>query len=117
MGTVEQIDATLSEVNDRTKAQVARVDGMISETLTTTNDIAGSIQRGIKMPIREVAGIFAGVKAAVDVLAGRESATPDGAAAAAKRAASATASATPVTPISPRPYTAAGGTGSRARDL
>ena len=91
---VDQFEGTLTDVNDRTKVQVARVDGMVSDALTKTSDITSTIHRGIRAPIREVAGIFAAVKAAVDVLANRGAATS---------APETTYSTRPVTPISPRP--------------
>ena len=69
---VDQFDGTLTEVNDKTKRQVARVDGMVSDALTSTSDIANTIHRGIRAPIREVAGVVAGVKAAMDVLFTRD---------------------------------------------
>lgn len=92
-GKVDQFDATLTDVNDRTKAQVARVDGLVNDALTNTADIAGSIQRGIRMPIREVSGVFAGLRAFFDVLYGRDKASS---------VADATRAAASVTPISSR---------------
>ncbi len=67
----QEFDATLSEVNDRTRAQVARVDGMITSTLTTTAEIVATIQQSIRVPVRQVAGLVNGLKAGLDVLVGR----------------------------------------------
>ncbi len=100
-GKVEQIDDTITDVNKRTKVQVARVDGFVSETLNTTADLASSIQKGVRVPVREFAGIMAGFKAAVDVLAGRDKASSVDQAA---REASETAAS--VTPITSRRETA-----------
>ena len=91
-GKVNQFDETLTDVNDRTKAQVARVDGMVN---------ANTLQRGVRAPIREFAGVIAGFKAAVDVLAGRDRAAS--VADATQTGTHAAFSAAPVTPISPRP--------------
>ena len=66
-----EIDATLSEVNDLTRKQVARVNGMVSTALTTTGELAATIEHGIRVPIREVLGIVNGLKAGLDVLVGR----------------------------------------------
>jgi hypothetical protein len=47
------------------------VDGIVTSALNTTTDVAETIQRGIKVPLREVSGIINGVKAGLDVLVGR----------------------------------------------
>jgi uncharacterized protein YoxC len=72
----QDFDATISEANLKTRAQVARVDGMVTSVLNTTADIAESIQRGIKVPIREVSGLMNGFKAGLDVLVGRVKSFP-----------------------------------------
>jgi hypothetical protein len=66
-----EFDATASELNFKTRAQVARVDGMVTSVLNTTNDISETVQRGIKVPLREVSGLVNGLKAGLDVLVGR----------------------------------------------
>ena len=67
----QEVDVTLTDVNQRTRAQAARVDGMVSSVLTTTADIASSIQKGVQVPVREFQGLVNGFKAGVDVLVGR----------------------------------------------
>jgi methyl-accepting chemotaxis protein len=67
----QEFDVTASDVNRRTQAQVARVDGIVTSVLTTTTEIADTIQRGIKVPLREVSGLINGFKAGMDVLVGR----------------------------------------------
>jgi hypothetical protein len=64
----QEFDVTASDLNSKARAQAARVDGIVTSALNTTTDVAESIQRGIKVPIREVSGIFNGVKAGLDVL-------------------------------------------------
>jgi hypothetical protein len=66
-----EFDVTASELNMKTRAQAARVDGIVTSALNTTTDVAETIQRGIKIPLREVSGIINGVKAGLDVLVGR----------------------------------------------
>ena len=51
-----EFDATASDLNSKTRAQVDRVDGMVTSVLNTTNDISETVQRGIKVPLREVSG-------------------------------------------------------------
>jgi hypothetical protein len=64
----QQFDATLTDVNDKTKAQVTRVDALVTTTLTRTAALADTIHNSIRKPVNEVAGVVNGFKAAFDVL-------------------------------------------------
>jgi hypothetical protein len=66
-----EFDATASDMNARTRAQMARVDEMVTSVLNTTSEIGDTIQRGIKIPVREMSGLMNGLKAGLDVLVGR----------------------------------------------
>jgi hypothetical protein len=66
-----EFDATASELNMKTRAQAARVDGMVTSVLNTTAEISDTLQRAVKVPVREVTGLVNGFKAGVDVLVGR----------------------------------------------
>jgi hypothetical protein len=44
---------------------------MVTSVLNSTAEITESIQRGIKIPVREVNGLVNGLKAGLDVLVGR----------------------------------------------
>jgi hypothetical protein len=66
-----ELDATASELNMKTRAQAARVDGMVTSVLNTTAEISETLQRAVKVPVREVAGLVNGFKAGVEVLVGR----------------------------------------------
>jgi hypothetical protein len=66
-----EFDITASELNRRTQAQAARVDGMVTGVLNTTSEITDSLQRAIRVPVREFAGLMNGFKAGLDVLVGR----------------------------------------------
>ena len=70
-GKAQEFDATATDINQKTRAQVARVNGIVSSVLTSTAEITETIQRGIKVPLREVSGVVNGVKAGLDVLVGR----------------------------------------------
>lgn len=69
---VHEFDATMSDANAKTRAQVARVDGMVSSVLDATSDAAQMAARAIKAPAREFAGLINGFKAGLDVLLGRK---------------------------------------------
>ena len=67
----QEFDVTASDLNSKARAQAARVDGIVTSALNTTTDVAETIQRGIKVPLREVSGLINGLKAGLDVLVGR----------------------------------------------
>jgi uncharacterized protein YoxC len=69
--TVSQLNQTVAEINGRTRVQVSRVDGIVTDALIATEEIALSVQQSIKTPVRQIAGIVAGVKAAVETLVAR----------------------------------------------
>jgi len=73
-----EFDSTLADVNMRTRAQVARVDGMVSTALTATGALASLIHQGIRTPVIEVIGVMNGFRAGIDVLLNksRKSASP-----------------------------------------
>ena len=66
-----EFDVTASELNMKTRAQAARVDGMVTSVLNTTAEISETLQRAVKVPVREFAGLVNGFKAGIDVLVGR----------------------------------------------
>lgn len=66
--TVSELNETVREMNVRTAMQVARVDGIVSDALHATEEISQTLQQGIKGPVRQIAGIIAGVKAGLETL-------------------------------------------------
>src|SRR3979490_3344334 len=66
-----EFDATASELNMKARVQAARVDGMVSSVLNTTAEISETLQRAVKVPVRELTGLVNGFKAGVGVLVGR----------------------------------------------
>ncbi len=69
--TVSQLNATVQEINGRSRIQVARVDGIVTDALIATEEIASSVQQSIKAPVRQIAGLVAGVKAGIETLIAR----------------------------------------------
>ncbi len=67
----QEFDVTASDLNMRTRAQAARVDGMVTSVLNTAAEISETLQRAAKVPAREFAGLVNGFKAGLDVLVGR----------------------------------------------
>ena len=64
--TFGEANETAREVNQKTRAQVNRVNGMITSTLDATAALGKAIQNGISAPGREIAGVVTGVKASID---------------------------------------------------
>jgi len=69
--TVTQLNETIADANGRTRVHVARVDNIVSEALDTTEDVSRTVQQGIRVPVREIAAIIAGIKVAVETLIDR----------------------------------------------
>lgn len=69
--TVSQLNETVQEINGRTRMQVSRVDGMVTDALIATEEISHSVQQSIKVPVRQVAGLIAGLKAGIETLIAR----------------------------------------------
>lgn len=66
-----EFDATMTAANAKTRAQVERVDGMVSSVLDATTDAATMLSNAVRIPAREFSGLMHGLKAGIDVLLGR----------------------------------------------
>ncbi len=62
---------TAQDVNVKAKGQVARVNEMVSDALTTTQQVSKQIQHGIKVPVEKVAGWVTAAKLGIENLAGK----------------------------------------------
>jgi methyl-accepting chemotaxis protein len=69
--TIEQLNRTVQDVNERSRVQVSRVDGIVTDALATTYEVSQVIQDNIKGPVRQIAGIIAGLKAGIETLVER----------------------------------------------
>jgi hypothetical protein len=65
------IKVSVDEVLEKTRAQTARVDEMVSGTLDGISQASATIQQGVEVPLRHIHGVFNGVKAAFETLKGR----------------------------------------------
>ena len=66
--TVSHVNRTVQEANMKTRGQVDHVDRMVSSALHTTQDVADTVAHGIKVPIKQVAGIVAGLRVGLETL-------------------------------------------------
>jgi len=69
--TVSELNDTMREINGRTRVHVKRVDGIVSDALQTTEEVAQAVQNGIKGPVKQIAGIIAGVRTAIETFVAR----------------------------------------------
>jgi uncharacterized protein YoxC len=69
--TVSQLNETVQGINGRTRVHVAHVDGIVSEALVATEELSQTVQEGIRVPLRQVAGVVAGLKAGLETLIAR----------------------------------------------
>ncbi len=68
---VDAARATVLDANERTRAQIGRVDGMVTGVLNVTAEVAYAIQNAVRVPVREFSGLMSGLKAGVATLIGR----------------------------------------------
>jgi hypothetical protein len=66
------INDTLESILDKTNAQVERVDEMVGGVLNTVSHAASTVENAASAPIRQVSGIFAGIKTGFDVFFSRQ---------------------------------------------
>ena len=69
--TMSELNETMREINGRTRVQVRRADGIVTDALQATEEISHTVQQEIKRPLRQIVGVIAGVRAAVDTLVAR----------------------------------------------
>ena len=69
--TLREANLTAQDANLKARGQMARVDGMITQGLNAVGELAGTLQHGIGVPLREAAAVISGVKAGLDTLLGR----------------------------------------------
>jgi hypothetical protein len=69
--TVTQLNETAQGINVLARNHVAHVDAIVTDALDATEEISATIQEGIRAPVRQVVGVIAGVKAAVELLVSR----------------------------------------------
>lgn len=64
--TLTQINRTVADANNKTRSQVARVDGIVADVLHTTQQVSHVVQEGIRVPLKQIAGIVAGFKVGLE---------------------------------------------------
>jgi uncharacterized protein YoxC len=66
--TVAQLSRTVADLNLKTRTHVAHVDGIVTEALNTAEEVSVAVQHGIRVPVKQIAGLVAGLKAGLETL-------------------------------------------------
>jgi methyl-accepting chemotaxis protein len=66
--TVTQVNRTVVETNQRTRGQVQHVDRMVSTALDATEEVAHTVAHGIRIPVKQIAGMIAGLRVGIETL-------------------------------------------------
>ena len=66
--TLTQLNRTVADANIKTRLKVARVDDVVTGAVTTAAEVAILVEDGIRTPILQLAGLVAGLKAALATL-------------------------------------------------
>jgi phage-related protein len=65
---LQRIDATVSDVIDRSRLQVIRADDMVTRTLDKVEETTERVHQGVVAPVRRLNGMFRGITAALEHL-------------------------------------------------
>lgn len=66
--TLASANDTAQDVNAKARAQVDKLDDMVSQALMSTSKVAQTIHHSVKIPVNQVAGVVSGFKAGLDSL-------------------------------------------------
>jgi methyl-accepting chemotaxis protein len=66
---VNRLGEVVKEVSDRARAQVARIDGAVDETVEQVQQASDMVKHAILGPVKQVDGIMHGIRAAISVVA------------------------------------------------
>ena len=63
------IDVARQDVTVRVQAQLERLEIVLDDSMSRVQDVVTTVHRGVLRPVRELAGITAGIRAAIQALA------------------------------------------------
>jgi len=66
---VNRLGEVVKEVSDRARAQVARIDGAVDQTVEQVQQASEVVKQAILGPVKHVDGIVHGIRAAISVVA------------------------------------------------
>jgi len=68
---VERIDATLTDIVDRTRLQVIRADEFVNSTMDKLEETREAVTRTVVSPVRHISGLMHGVTAGLEAFFSR----------------------------------------------
>ena len=68
---MERVDATLTDIVDRTRLQVIRADEFVNSTMDKLEETREAVQRTVVSPVRHLTGIMHGVGAGLEAFFSR----------------------------------------------
>jgi hypothetical protein len=68
---VERVDATLTDIVDRTRLQVIRADEFVTSTMDKLEETREAVQRTVVSPVRHVSGLLHGLTVGVEAFFSR----------------------------------------------
>jgi methyl-accepting chemotaxis protein len=69
---VERVDATLTDIVDRTRLQVIRADEFVNSTMDKLEETREAVQRTVVSPVRHISGLMHGLTAGVEAFFSRK---------------------------------------------
>ena len=73
---LERLDATLTDVLDRTRLQVIRADELLNRTMDKVEETSEAVHKTVISPLRQVNGLMAAISTGVEVLLGQKRRSP-----------------------------------------
>ena len=67
----DHVTATLDDLLAKTEAQANRVDEIVTASIDSASHATQAVQHAFSVPVRQASALFAGLKAAFDVLRGK----------------------------------------------
>src|SRR5437667_6758442 len=68
---MERVDATLTDIIDRTRLQVIRADEFVNSTMDKLEETREAVQRTVVSPVRHISGLVHGVTTGLEALFSR----------------------------------------------
>ena len=69
---MERLDATVSDIVDRTRLQVIRADELVNRTMDRVEETTDLVHRTVVSPVRQLSGLMQGVSAGLEFFLGRK---------------------------------------------
>ena len=73
---LQRIDATLTDVLDRTRLQVIRADELLNRTMDRVEETSDAVHKTVISPLRQVNGFMAALSTGVEVFLGHKRRSP-----------------------------------------